>query len=145
VTEPPGIPFIIDTSVLAAIARGDADIIGLLQAYDSRAQPLVIPALATVGASVDARSEEADDLLAGLELLDHATPAPLRGAAQATRLAAVIALTGLSPWDAHTAAIADAAICPVLTLDAAMWQEPSAALDAPLHIIEITDPDDPES
>ncbi len=143
-TEPPGIPLILDTSVLTAIARGDADIIGLLQAYDSRAQHLVIPALATVGASLDARSEEADDLLAGLELLDHATPAPLRAAEQAIRLATVIARTGLDPWDAHTAAVADAAVCPVLTLDAAKWQEPGAALDAPLHIIEITDPEDPE-
>ena len=139
-----GIPLILDTSVLTAVARGDADIIGLVQAYDSRAQPLVIPALATVGASLDARSDEADDLLAGLELLDHATAAPLRGAEQAIRLAAVIARTGLDPWDAHAASVADAVVCPVLTLDAAKWREPGAALDAPLHIIEITDPDDPE-
>jgi hypothetical protein len=143
-TGPAGIPLILDTSVLIAIARGDPDIIGLVQAYDSRAQPLVIPALATVGASLDARSEEADDLLAGLELLGHATAAPLRGVGQATRLADVIARTGLDPWDAHTAAVADAAVCPVLTLHPAKWHEPGAALDAPLHIIEITDPDDPE-
>jgi predicted nucleic acid-binding protein len=143
-TGPAGIPLILDTSVLTAIARGDTDIIGLVQAYDSRAQPLVIPALATAGASLDARSDEADDLLAGLELLDHATPAPLRGAEQAIRLADVIARTGLDPWDAHAASVADAAGCPVLTLDPAKWQEPGAALDAPLHIIEITDPDDPE-
>jgi hypothetical protein len=30
VTQPPRIPLILDTSVLIAIARGDADIIGLL-------------------------------------------------------------------------------------------------------------------
>jgi hypothetical protein len=144
VTTPTGIPLILDTSVLTAVARGDADIIGLVQAYDSRAHSLVIPALATVGASLDARTDEADDLLAGLELLDHATPAPLRGAEQATRLAAVIARTGLDPWDAHTAAVADTVVCPVLTLDPAKWHEPGTALDAPLHIIEITDPDDPE-
>jgi hypothetical protein len=102
----------------------------------------VIPALATVGASLDARSEEADDLLAGLELLDHATAAPLRAAEQAIRLAAVIARTGLDPWDAHTAAVADAAVCPVLTLDAAKWQKPGATLGEPLHIIEIADPED---
>ena len=139
-TEPAGIPLILDTSVLTAIARGDPDIIGLAQAYDGRAQPLVIPALATAGASLDTRSDEADELLAGLELLDHATPAPLRGAEQATRLAAIIARTGLDPWDAHTAAVADAAICPVLTLNPAKWREPAAALDAPLRVIEISDP-----
>ncbi|HET9895906.1 MAG TPA: hypothetical protein VFQ44_13345 [Streptosporangiaceae bacterium] len=143
-TGPAPIPLILDTSVLTAIARGDSDIIGLMQAYDSRAQPLVIPALATAGASLDTRSDEADDLLAGLELLDHATPAPLRGAEQAARLAAIITRTNLDPWDAHTAAVGDASICPILTLNPGKWREPAAALDAPLHIIEISDPDTPD-
>jgi predicted nucleic acid-binding protein len=92
------------------------------------------------GASLDVRSDEADDLLAGLELLDSVTAAPLSGAEQAARLAGVIARTGLGPWDAHVAAIADVAICPILTLDAARWEQPSADLDEPLHIIEISDP-----
>ena len=67
---------------------------------------------------------------------------PLRGVEQAARLAAVMARTGLDPWDAHVAAVADAAICPILTLDAAKWRRVSADLDEPLNIIEITDPDD---
>ena len=45
----------------------------------------------------------------GLEVLDNATPAPLSGAKQASRLAAVIARTGLDPSDAHAAAVADVA------------------------------------
>ena len=52
-----------------------------------------------------------------------------------------MARTGLDPWDAHAAAIADVAVCPILTLDAARWQRPSQALDKPLHVIEIADPD----
>lgn len=135
-------PLILDTSVLISVARGDADVIALLQGYDARSQPLVIPALAMAGASLDARSEEADDLLAGLELLEVVTVAPLNGAEQAVRLADVVARTGLDPWDAHVAAIADVAICPILTLDAAKWQQPSADLDGPLHIVEIADPDE---
>ena len=91
---------------------------------------------------MDARSEEADDLLGGLELLDNVTIAPLRGTEQAARLADIIARTGLDPWDAHAAAIADVAIYPILALDAAKWRQPSADLDEPLHIIEIADPDD---
>jgi hypothetical protein len=47
----------------AAVARGDADIIALVQEYDARGQPIVIPALALAGASLDTRSEEGDDLL----------------------------------------------------------------------------------
>ena len=38
------------------------------------------------------------------------------------------------------AAVADAAVCPILTLDAARWREHAADLDEPLHFIEIADP-----
>jgi hypothetical protein len=55
-------------------------------------------------------------------------------------LASIVARTGLDPWDAHVAAIADVAICPILTLNPAKWQEPAVNLDEPLHIIEIADP-----
>jgi hypothetical protein len=100
---------------------------------------MVIPALAIAGASLDARNEEADELLAGLELLDNITIAALNGAEQAARLAEVVARTGLDPWDADAAAIADAAVCPTLTLNGAKWREHAADLDEPLHIVEIAD------
>lgn len=74
-----------------------------------------------------------------LEFLEVVTVAPLSGAEQAARLAHLVARTGLDPWDAHAAAIADAAIYPILTLNAAKWEPPSADLDDPLHIIEIAD------
>ncbi len=138
-------PLILDASILIAVARGEYDIIGLVQGFDSRSQPLVVPALASAGASLDAHSDESDDLLAGLELLACATAAPLSGAEQAARLADVIGRTGLDPWDAHTAAIANVAICPILTLNAGKWRQPSADLDEPLHIIEVADPDEPGS
>lgn len=134
-------PLILDTSVLTEVARGDGDIIGLVQAYDARNRPMVVPALAMVGASLDARAEEAADLLAGLELMESVTVAPLNGVEQSIALADVISRTGLDPYDAHVAAIADVAICPILTLDSAKWSRPSQALDEPLHIIEIRDPE----
>ena len=64
-------------------------------------------------------------------------------AEQAVRLAAVIARTELDPWDAHVAAVADASVCPILTLDAGKWRQHSGDLREPLHIIEIADPDAP--
>jgi predicted nucleic acid-binding protein len=142
VSTPTRTPLILDTSVLTAVARGDADIIALVQEYDARGQPIVIPALAIAGASLGIRTEEGDDLLAGLELLEVVTVAPLSGAEQAARLAHLVARTGLDPWDAHVAAIADVAISPILTLNAAKWEHASADLDDPLHIIEIADPGD---
>jgi hypothetical protein len=110
VSEATAPPFVLDTSVVTGVARGDPDIIALLQGYDARGQLLVIPALAIAGASLDARSEEADDLLGSLELLENVTIAPLRGTEQAARLADIIAKTGLDPWDAHATAIADVEI-----------------------------------
>jgi carbonic anhydrase len=73
------------------------------------------------------------------KLLENITIAALNGAEQAARLAEVVARTGLDPWGAHAAAIADAAVCPTLTLNGAKWREHAADLDEPLHIIEIAD------
>jgi hypothetical protein len=50
-------PFILDTSVLTAAAHGDADIVALVREYDALGRPIVIPALARAGASLDTRRE----------------------------------------------------------------------------------------
>lgn len=138
--QPP--PLVLDVSVLTAVVRGDAAVTGLILEYDARSRPLVIPVLAMSAAVLDARTEEAEELLAGLERLDSVMVAPVRDAEQAARLSVVIARTGLDPWDAHVAAVADAAICPILTLDAGKWRQHARDLDEPLHIIEIADPED---
>jgi len=135
-------PYVVDLSVAVAVARFDTSIMTLIQGYDARGQSLVVPVLTLTGASLDVRTDDADDLLEGLERLGNAEVAPVRDAEQATRLAEVIARTGLDPWDAHVAAVADAAVCPILTLDAAKWQEHARDLDEPLHFIQITDPDE---
>jgi predicted nucleic acid-binding protein len=137
-------PYILDVSVLTAVVRGDTGIMTLLQALDADGQPLVIPALAMTGASLDMRTEGAEALLVGLEELGNAVTAPLRDAEQAVRLADVIARTGLDQWDAHVAAVADASVCPILTLDAAKWWKASADLDQPLYVIEVADPEGPQ-
>lgn len=135
-------PYVLDASVVVAVARGDTDVMTFIQRLDGTGQVMVIPVLAITAASLDVRSDEADELLEGLELLGNAEIAPLRGAEQAARLAAIIARTGLDPWDAHVAAVADAAVCPVLTLDVAKWQSYADDLDDPLRVIEIAEPDE---
>jgi predicted nucleic acid-binding protein len=135
-------PLVLDTSVIVAAARGDTGIMTLLQAFGARGQPLVVPALVITAALLGTRSEDAEAIMRGLELMDNVMIAPVRGADQAAALAATIARTGLDPWDAHAAAIADAAVCPILTLDAAKWRQHAGDLDEPLHIVEISDPDD---
>jgi predicted nucleic acid-binding protein len=133
-------PYILDVSVLAAVARFDVAVMTLIQGYDARGQALVVPAMALTGASLDVRSEDADDLLEGIERLGNVEVAALRDAEQAVRLGAVVSRTGLDPWDAHVAAVADASVCPILTLDAAKWQQHAGDLDESLHFIEIADP-----
>ncbi len=135
-------PLVLDASVLIEAARGDFGIMTLLQGYNADAVPLVIPVLATVAASLDTRSDDAEAILHGLERLGNAMAAPVLDAEQAVRLADVIARTGLDPWDAHVAAVADASVCPILTLDAAKWREHAGDLDERLHFVEIADPDD---
>jgi predicted nucleic acid-binding protein len=135
-------PLVLDASVLIEAARGDFGIMTLLQGYDADGVPLVIPVLATVAASVDTRSDDAEAILHGLERLGNAMAAPVLDSEQAVRLADVIARTGLGPWDAHVAAVADASVCPILTLDAAKWREHAGDLDERLHFVEIADPDD---
>lgn len=135
-------PYVLDVSVVVAVARGDTEIMAFIQRLDGTGQAMVIPVLAITAASLDVRSDEADELLDGLELLGNAEITSLKGAEQAARLAPVIAGTGLDPWDAHVAAVADAAICPILTLDPAKWRQYAERLDGPLHIIEIVDPNE---
>jgi predicted nucleic acid-binding protein len=133
-------PYVLDVSVVIAVARGDSEIMTFIQRLDATGQPMVVPVLAIVAASLDARSEEADELLDGLELLGNVEVAPLKGSEQAARLAAVISRTGLDPWDAHVAAIADASVCPILTLDGAKWRQHETDLDERLHYLEIAEP-----
>jgi predicted nucleic acid-binding protein len=137
-------PFVLDASVIAAAARGDYGTMTFLQALDARSQPMVIPVLAVTAAALSTRTGDAEAILHGLERLENAMMAPLADAEQATRLAAVIAVTGLEPWDAHVAAVTDASVCPILTLDAQLWRQHRDDLDEPLHFIEIADPEEGE-
>jgi predicted nucleic acid-binding protein len=134
-------PWVLDVSVLTAVARADVGVTGHVLGLDAQERPVLIPALAVVGASLDSRGADATRALRGLGKLGSATIEPLQGTAQAVRLAAVIARTGLDPWDAHVALVADAKVCPILTLDAAKWREHAGDLDERLYFVEIVDPD----
>jgi predicted nucleic acid-binding protein len=136
-------PWVLDVSVLIAVARADAGVTRLLMILDGRGQPLVIPVLALAAASQDARTEDADAALRGLGRLENVMIAPLRDAEQAARLTAVAAKTELDLGDAHVASVADASACPILTLDAAKWRQHAGDPDQPLYFIEIADPDEP--
>lgn len=135
-------PVILDASVLTEAVRGDAGVLDLILGYDVAGQPLLMPALAVVAASLDMRSDDEAATLRGLEQLENVSVAPVQGADQAVRLAAVISRTGLDPWDAHVAMVADAEVCSILTLDGRKWRKHESDLDDRFHYVEISDPDD---
>jgi hypothetical protein len=60
-------PWVLDVSVLVAIARADAEVTNLVITLDGRGQPLIIPVLAVAAASGDTRTEDGDIALRGLE------------------------------------------------------------------------------
>jgi hypothetical protein len=135
-------PYVLDLSILTEVARGDAGVTGLLLILDGRGQPLVLPVLAVLQASLDARTADADRALRGIGRLEHAEFAPLRDAVQAAGLASVISRTGLDKADGHVAYVADVSVCRILTMDAAKWREHAEKLDKPLYFVEYAEPDD---
>ncbi|WP_433351791.1 hypothetical protein ACQP25_02265 [Microtetraspora malaysiensis] len=135
-------PLILDTTVLHELARGEVGTISLIQGYDAAGQPMVVSVLAITSTLMEARDEEAADAMHGLATMEHVTVAPLKGAEQAEDLALMVVTAGLDVTEAHTAAIADASLCPILTFDADRWQGPSRLLEAGLFTIEIADPDE---
>lgn len=79
--------------------------------------------------------------LRGLPELDHAISAPVSDVTQALRLVEIAEKTGLEVCAAHVAAVADASVCPILTVDGDRWHRASASLPDPLYVIEIAEPD----
>jgi predicted nucleic acid-binding protein len=138
----PPVPLVLDTGVIIAIARSDAQITSLILSYDDAGQPMVIPVLAMTAAAIDMHTDSTALVLRGLQKQGKIMVAPLQGADQAVALAGIIAKTGLDYGDAQVAVIALAGTYPILTLDASKWQQTAADLDEHLHIIEIADPED---
>lgn len=133
-------PFVLDVSVLVAVARGDVEIIHLLQMMDVTGQPLVIPALAVMGASLAEPGGGAGVLLADLEKFGLAMAATVQGTREALALAALVTSGGLDPWDAHAALVASRPGRRILTLDAAKWRSHRHDLGEPVEFTEIANP-----
>lgn len=134
-------PLILDTGILIELARGDSNLMEMVARFDAEGQPMVLSVLALSAASVDAGSKDSADLLLGIATMQQITVAGLREPDHGVALASAITCTGLDWGDAHVAAIADASVCPVLTLNKHHWEQAAHCFDHPLHIIEIADPE----
>ena len=134
-------PYVLDASVITELARGDYELMTFIQRLDAAGRPMVVPVLAVTAAALDTHSGDAEAILEGLERMGGTMTAAVADTEQAVRLAAVISRTGLDPWDAHTAAVADASVCAILTLDGPKWREHARDLEEPLVYVEIAEPD----
>ncbi|WP_188191003.1 hypothetical protein [Nonomuraea sp. SYSU D8015] len=109
--------------------------------FDAEGQPMVMSVLAIAGASLDCDgAKDATDLLLGIATMEQITVAGAREPEHGTVLASVLDRRELGWGDAHVAAIADASVCPVLTLSRSHWEKAAQAFDEPLHIIQIANP-----
>jgi hypothetical protein len=134
-------PLILDTGVLTELARGDSELLEMVAQFDAEGQPMVMSVLAIAGASLDCGgAKDTTDLLLGIATMRQITVAGAREPEHGTALASVLQRTDLEWGDAHVAAIADASVCPVLTLSGSHWDKAAHAFDEPLHIIEIANP-----
>jgi predicted nucleic acid-binding protein len=133
-------PLILDTGILVELARGDLNLMEMVARWDAQGQSMVMSVVAVAAASRASGSKDSTDLLLGIATMDQITVAGLREPEHGITLASVLGRTDLDWGDAHIAALADTALCSILTLDGSHWAAAIRAFDEPLHVIEISDP-----
>lgn len=136
-------PLILDSTILDELARGDLRVVEHILGRDAVGQPMVLSTLSITRTLTESNTEAAKEAMTGLAKMKEVLVAPLADAKQAVALAETARETGLGLDEAHVALIAHASVCPILTLDAKRWTEPSHAMPQRLHTLEICDPDDP--
>ncbi|WP_433501724.1 hypothetical protein ACQP1K_29245 (plasmid) [Sphaerimonospora sp. CA-214678] len=136
--------YVLDTTVVSEIARGDLPLITMLFELDEHGMQLVVPALVVAAVAAEmGGSDESGFLPAvrGIARLDHGAYGALGGFDDALELGQAAArLSDKRSWeDAHTMVLARRDGVDILTLDAGRWSE--LELDG-VQVAEIADPDE---
>ncbi|WP_186403911.1 hypothetical protein [[Actinomadura] parvosata] len=137
--------YVLDATVLAEVGRGDNDVIALLQQFDADNISMIVPALAVTGAAVEAAATDAQlAVIRGVGRLEAAGFAGITAFDDATDLARMrVEVEALGElWDAQTALHALLRNCPVLTTDAARWQDAVREMAGHLTVVEMSQLDD---
>ncbi|MER5318537.1 hypothetical protein [Streptosporangium roseum] len=133
---------VLDVSVLTECARGDVGIINLIQQFDADRKPLIIPAMAVTGATVELGGDQ-DQLavVSGLCRLDSANLTAVSNFKDGVEIGQVLieVESCTTPWDAHAVTEALLHRCPILTTDYARWKGIVQDLSGGLTIVEIAD------
>ncbi|MBB3726420.1 hypothetical protein [Nonomuraea dietziae] len=119
--------YVLDTSLLAEMGRGDFGLIDLIATLDGRSVRMSVPILALSVAAAHLHKEQRDRL-AGALLLDHVELDALSSIDDAARLTLLVERLADAPSErpselsvAHTAAVARRLGWPVLTADRKPW------------------------
>ncbi|MEU7692466.1 hypothetical protein OHB01_03260 [Microbispora hainanensis] len=137
--------FVLDTTVVSEVARGDMPLITLLLELDQQGLRLTVPALVVAAVAAEMGGSDKTGFLPavrGIARLDHGAYGPLGDFDDALELgqaAARLTGDGRPSWeDAHTVMLARLEGADILTLDAGRW----AGLDLDgVQVTEISDPD----
>ncbi|GAA2360839.1 hypothetical protein [Nonomuraea africana] len=121
--------YVLDTSLLAEMGRGDFGLIDLVATLDGRSVRMSVPILALSVAAAHLNKDQRD-LLAGALLLEHVKLDGLSSLDDAVRLTVLVERLDDPPSRrspdlvaAHTAAVARRLGWPVLTADRKRWSE----------------------
>jgi hypothetical protein len=134
--------YVLDTSVVSEVARGDLPLITMLFELDEQGLRLVVPALvvASVAAEMGGSDEGFLPAVRGIARLEHGAYGPLGAFDDALELGQAAARLGdKRRWeDAHTVLLARQGGADVLTLDAGRWSD--LELDG-VRVTEVADPE----
>ncbi|OPG03169.1 hypothetical protein B1L11_40810 [Microbispora sp. GKU 823] len=136
--------YVLDTTVVSEVARGDLPLITMLFELDERGLQLMVPALVVAAVAAEMGGGDETGFLPavrGIARLEHGVYAPLGGFDDALELGQAAArLSHKRLWeDAHTVMLARRESADILTLDAGRWSD--LELDG-ARVAEIADPDE---
>jgi hypothetical protein len=134
--------YVLDVTVLADCARGDAELIGMIQQFDADHVTLVVPALAATAAVIDVGgAHEQVAVIRGICRLSSAQLAGIVVCDDAEELARMrLANQSLKHlWDVQTAEAALSRRIPILTLDNGRWKD--VLSEQHLDVVEVSDLD----
>ncbi|RJL23224.1 hypothetical protein [Bailinhaonella thermotolerans] len=119
--------YVLDAALLCEIARGDADIIALVQALDAAQVPMTVPLLAVTAAAVDVDGHpEMMAVVRGVCRLDTAWLGGILAFDDAAELAAAKSAVGDALdtwWDVQALELALIQRRPILTTSATLWRD----------------------
>ncbi|SDL75479.1 hypothetical protein SAMN05421874_128104 [Nonomuraea maritima] len=135
--------YVLDALLLAEVSRGDPDVIALLQELDASQIPMIVPALAITGATVETAAT-ADQLavMRGVGRLGSTRLAALSVFDDSVDLAHMRKEMEGDLWDVQTALQAVLRGCPILTVDGTHWETTARALWGHLVVVQVSQLDE---